>query len=256
MISFLRPFAFSVFLCFSLLSCDGGSQTNNPKHVVNLLVDLLNDPSPDVRRTAALSLGKMAHPDGEPALLGALDDTDSLVREYSAWALGQVGENVSDQTVLPLVKVLGDEVAEVKAAAAHALTMIGIRPMLIELLIEALSVAEVHTRRVIVQSLAGLDAPLAYPALLAALHDEDARVRQGAVSALGELGDRRALPALRKRLLHDPDQGVRTEAAFRLGKLGDETDIASLRKAAQTDPTPIVHLWASWALQEIEGPVE
>ena len=79
--------------------------------------------------------------------------------------------------------------------------------------------------RAAVEALTQLEAKSAYPILRGALTDPDPAVRQGALAALGELGDRRVLPDFQQRLLLDADPGVRTEAAYRLGKLGDAQEL-------------------------------
>ena len=220
--------------------------------VVPILGQLLEDPSPDVRRTAALSLGKIAHPDGIPPLVNALRDEDPLVREFSAWALGQMGPDLSEEAVIGLITALGDDVLEVKHAVASALGQVEPHTDRVQLLKEVLAISEVETRKAVIQVLTDFDTPSAYEVIVPALKDPDPRVRQAAVAGLGELADRRALPLLRKRLLQDADEGVRTEAAFRLGKLGDTAEISSLEKAVETDPASTVHVWAQWALQQIE----
>jgi len=233
------------------VGCQADSTRNDPLTLTAALVELLQDPSPDIRRTAALSLGKIGHSAGTQGLAKALSDPDPLVREYSAWALGQIGEEINTDTALAVVSALGDEHPAVKQSAAKALGNIGIRGPMIPLLIEGLKVGEVQSRRAIVDALLHLEGKDAYPALLAVLDDPDPNVRQGAIAALGELGDRQALPLFRKSLLNDPNVGVRTEAAYRLGKLGDQADIPSLQKAVKHDTTPIVHLWTTWAISNI-----
>jgi len=248
----LLPYITLVFVLMVIcLGCQADSTRNDPLTLTAALVELLQDPSPDVRRTAALSLGKIGHSAGTQGLAQALSDPDPLVREYSAWALGQIGEEVNTDAALAVVSALGDEHPAVKHTAAKALGHIGIREPMIPLLIEGLQVGEVQSRRAVVDALMHLEGKSAYSALLAALDDPDPNVRQGAIAALGELGDRQALPLFRKSLLSDPNVGVRTEAAYRLGKLGDPTDLPSLQKAAKQDTTPIVHLWATWAINNI-----
>lgn len=44
-----------------------------------------------IRRNAAVALGNLKDPRAIPALAQALKDSDPLVREHSAWALGQIG---------------------------------------------------------------------------------------------------------------------------------------------------------------------
>ena len=205
-----------------------------------------------MRRTAALSLGKIAHPNSIPALITALGDDDALVREYSAWALGQIGPELTEDAAIALIMALGDEASGVKMAASLALGNVEPQKELIRLLKEVLSISEDRTRMVVIYALSQFDIPSTYPLFLAALKDSSPDVRQGAIAGLGELADRRALPYFQKHLLQDPDEGVRIEAAFRLGKVGSKADVWALRTAIQKDLSPNVHLWASWALEEIK----
>lgn len=245
--------AFILLLLATSVSCQAASSANDPFTVTSRLVELLQDPHPDVRRTAALSLGKIGHSAGMPALIKGLRDHDPVVREYSAWALGQIGEDLNAQAAVALARAMEGEKIAVKMAVAEALGKVGIRKSIMDILIKTLSVGELESRRSAVYALAQLEEISAYGVLLKALEDQDARVRQGAVAALGELGDRRALPSLRKRLLHDGDVGVRTESAFRLGKLGGRDELPYLEKAAKNDPIRLVRLWAMWALQNAGG---
>ena len=239
-----------------ILICAGCTIESPPQTlqtVVPTLITLLQDPNPDVRRTAALSLGKIAESNSITALVRSLqNDTDAQVREYSAWAIGQSGTRLSDDAALALVMALGDEIPHVKQAAAASLEHAEPRKKVLRLLREAMAISEVETRIAVVQALSEFDTPSAYPLFIQALDDSDSRVRQAAVAGLGELGDPRAVRIFRKILLNDGNEGVRTEAAFRLGKLGNKADVYSLQKAIESDPTPNVHLWASWALREIE----
>lgn len=237
----------------SSVGCQADSTRNDPLTLTAALVKLLQDPSPDVRRTAALSLGKIGHSAGTQGLAKALSDHDPLVREYSAWALGQIGEEVNTDAALAVVSALGDPHPAVKKSAAKALGHIGVREPMMPLLLEGLSVGEAPSRRAVVEALMHLEGKNAYSALLEALNDPDPQVRQGAIAALGEIGNQEVRPKLRMSLLRDRNVGVRTEAAYRLGKLGDQADIPSLHKAAKQDTTPIVHLWTTWALNNI-GP--
>jgi len=62
------------------------------------------------------------------------------------------------------------------------------------------------------------------PALLAALRDPDAMVRQRAAQALGESGDARAIKPLQTILKDDPKAEVRAAAVNALGKLAPLND--------------------------------
>lgn len=241
----------SLLLLVSCVGCQPDSKHHDPLSLTATLVELLQDSSPDVRRTAALSLGKIGHSAGTQGLVQALSDSDPLVREYSAWALGQIGEEVNTDAAMALVSALGDEQQSVKNTAAKALGNVGLREPMVPLLVEGLTVGEVQSRRAVVQALMQLEGKDAYAALITALKDADPQVRQGTIAALGELGDRQVLPKFRKILLNDRNVGVRTEAAYRLGKLGDQADLPALQKAAKEDTTPLVHLWTTWAIENL-----
>ena len=184
-------------------------------------------------------------------MVQALSDPDFQVREYSAWALGQIGEDVNDKAAVRLAGALGDEHPSVKHAAAGALGKIGPRQSVIAILTQALAVGESSSRRAAVEALTQLEAKSAYPILRGALTDPDPAVRQGALAALGELGDRRVLPDFQQRLLLDADPGVRTEAAYRLGKLGDAQELEVLDLVSRNDASPSVRLWADRARANI-----
>ncbi len=233
------------------LSCQGDAPVGAPQKVTARLMTLLRDPSRDVRRTAALSLGKIGHSTATTALAQALSDPDHEVREYSAWALGQIGEDVNDKAAVRLAGALGDAHHSVKKAAAQALGKIGPRQPVVAILAQTLAVGEEGSRRAAVEALMQLEAKSVYPALREALTDPASTVRQGALAALGELADRRVLFDFRQRLLLDSDAGVRTEAAYRLGKLGDPGELQDLDRAARNDASPIVRLWANRAKANI-----
>jgi HEAT repeat protein len=245
-----QPFALLLLLTV-LGGCVQSPEPNHPDQVVARLVSLLKDPDPAVRRTAALSLGKIADPGVAVALREGLFDPDETVRRYSAWALGNLGEAAIDPAGLVLVQQLNDPAPAVKTAVAQAIGKIGATQGMVELLGEALNEADPATRRAVVQALGWLESPSAYQMLLDALTDEDADVRQGVVAALGELGDAHALPAIRQRLLKDPDVGVRSEAAFRLGKLGDDSLLPTLQFISAKDEDANVRRWAAWAVTSL-----
>ena len=214
------------------------------------LVALLNSPEPDTRRTAALSLGKIALPGAAAALIQTLRDPDPLVRQYSAWALGNIGEYAPAETGMALAALLHDPSPHVADTAAEAIGRIGGSARVIKKLIEAVHDPRVTTRRAAITALRWMEASSAYAALVQTLKDPDAQVRQGAIAALGELGDRRAVTAMQDRLLHDSAAAVKSEAAYRLGKLGNPSLLPSLRRAASENAENGVERWARWAIEQ------
>jgi HEAT repeat protein len=161
------------------------------------LLQALKYGSPNVRKTAAYALGRLGEPRAVPALMQALKDKDWNGREAAAEALGELG----DKRAMPaLIQALKEDWGWwVRESAAKALSKLGDPGRL---------------------------------ALIQALKDEDENVRKAAAEALGELGDRRAVPAL-IQALKDEDGSVRGAAAWALGKLGDRRAVPALRQAVK-----------------------
>lgn len=86
-----------------------------------------------------------------------------------------------------------------------------------------------------------------------ALTHGDVRVRAAALLALGDLGDRAALPELCNRLAHDPGSMAREAAAQSLARLGDRSVEAALETAARSDPKSKVRRAARNALEQIRA---
>ena len=225
-----------------------------PEFVVPRLITLLQDPNPDFRQTAALSLGKIAAGEATSALVLALHDADPLVRQYSAWGLGNLGERAGAEVVSALIVVLEDPIPAVARASATAIGSLGAGPTAIPPLLTILKDGSVQARRSAITALGLIESPLAYDGLLRALEDGDAGVRQETIAALGELGDRRAVPAIEARLRHDTSGAVRAEAAYRLGILGDEGSLPILRAAAVEDLNEHVRRWAEGAIAALSAP--
>lgn len=92
------------------------------------------------------------------------------------------------------------------------------------------------------------------PALIAAVSDADARVRQLSAQAIGEIGPAAvaAVPALIK-LLADSDEGSRNTACIGLTRIGPgaKEALPALRNAL-SDPRPDVRRFAQQAIKAIE----
>ena len=236
---------------FSLSGCIVESEPESPEKITQRLASLLHDPQPDVRRTASLSLGKIADPSSISYLVESLSDPDEEVRQWSAWALGNMGDDLTEQSVVPLIRLLADPSDAVKQAAVLALSHTTLSKELIPVLLEAYSISTHSTRQALVLALSHFSIPASYELFLEASQSSDPFLRQAALAGLGELGDSRSLPVFRTRLLQDINVGVRAEAAYRLGKLGGKNEAAVLKQSRDTDPTPTVHFWSSWALGQI-----
>lgn len=243
-------FPISLILPACIVSTDHREPT--PEQVLPRLVAVLKDPNPELRRTAAQSLGKIARKEAVPALLEALRDPDAGVRRHAAWALGMIGADALGPERSPLATLLFDVDPAVREAAAMALGLTGDTQAGIELLLERLQELETpaDSKRLAAASLGGMEARSAVTGLTRLLADPDARVRRWAIAALGEIADEQAVKPLGTLLAKDPDPSVRLEAAFRLGKFGG-TAARPVLTAALKDADENVRRLAKAALKEL-----
>ena len=233
------------------IGCVIETTPESPALITERLINLLQDPQPDTRRTAALSLGKISDPQSISALVSSLSDPDEEVRQWSAWALGNLADSLSREALVGLVQHVADPSDAVREAVVLALSLTQISEEVLQVLGEAYTISTDATQLTIIQALAQFEFPFAYSVFIQALQSQDPLIRQTAIAGLGELGDSRGLLVMRTHLLQDSNAGVRSEAAFRLGKLGGPADIPALRQARETDPTPNVHFWATWSITQI-----
>jgi HEAT repeat protein len=220
-----------------------------PEKAVPLLIQILKDPDPTQRQTAAQSLGKIGRKEALPALIEAFNDPDPGVRRQAAWAVGVIGADSASarQSLIPL---LFDDDPGVRESAAPALGRTGEARTGLQLLEARLSALDTSsdTKRLAAAALGGM-AIVGSSALVGPLlHDQDPLVRRWAVAAVADIGDRDAATSLGRLLKTDPNPGVRIEAAFHLGKIGDASARQSLTLAL-TDPDEHVRLLAKSGLQ-------
>ncbi|MBI4003173.1 MAG: HEAT repeat domain-containing protein [Nitrospira defluvii] len=249
------PSAFAIHLIFWLLfwsvmaGCYVDAPPAGPDVMSARLGELLADPDPDMRRTAAEALGKIGHRSARSGLISALNDREACVRSAAALSLGRLGDAESGTA---LVQSLSDPAEAVRVAAALALGEIEPSPVSEALILARLRHTDGPERMAASRALLGLDTISFSGDLAGALRDTDQRIRQGVAAVLGETGDVRAVPHLLSLLRTDAVAGVRTEAAFRLGKIGDDRVMPDLAKVATSDSDLVVRGWARWAMQQIK----
>ncbi len=209
---------------------------------VGPLTESLQNGDADVRWMAAVALGDIGDPAAVPALMKALNDTDTYARSRAALALAAIGEPARDglltslrdgnervrwgaalalgsiggeSAVAALVGALRDPDPEVRQQACGALGDIG--EAAVPSLIEALATDEDDLHR---EAVAALDL-VGHPAvarLIAALGSDDRRISTGAAAALGEIGDPRSVDAL-IAAAQDEQMEVREAARQALGSI-------------------------------------
>ena len=209
------------------------------------------------RAFAAELLGRVGSAKAVPALLETVQATqteDSDVREIALRALARIAD---PQAVAPLVEALAyaepwlaPRIADI--LARHGEAVVG--PVLGLLSGTGSSPARAWAANV----LGEVRSQRAFPSLIRGLDDADDEVRAKSATALGRLGDRRAVAALLDRLLTDPAPFVRVRIATALGQLGGPEVIDRLVRALG-DRTWWVRMRAVEALEQIgsiaEGPL-
>lgn len=165
-----------------------GNVKNKDKRIVPALADrLLHDENGPVRWYAVKSLGKLKDRRAIPAILEAVNDVDTEVREDVVQAFGRIG---GKDLVEPAVKMLDDDFISVRVAAVMAVE--------------------------------SFNDPRGNKAIVRMLEDPEPSVRRTAARSLGNLGDTSNIPALEK-LLTDPNRKVRIVAGNALKKLKEKT---------------------------------
>ena len=147
------------------------------------------------------------------------------VRAEAARDLAKHAGDAREEVIRGLERALRDEGGQVRAAAATAL-------------------ADTHA----VESL---------PALLLAVEDDNALVRQMAICALGEIGDPRATERLR-RALRDPRAEVRFQAVIAFPRVTASPDdaVEALLEATRDEDPLVCHVALRMADEVCEGKVD
>jgi HEAT repeat protein len=200
-----------IVLLFAFLTIASGTMACAPSPEVKEAIRALGDGNWEVRRDAALELGRIGPERGViPALIQALGDDEWKVREAASDALGRIGP----EAVPALIQALEDEDWRVREAAAWALRVIrpravGAAPALLQVL-EDDENADVREAAAEALGETGLEKEV-IPALIQALEDEE-RVHKAATDALVHIGPE-AVPALLQVLEDDENADVREAAA-------------------------------------------
>ncbi|MBM4319576.1 MAG: hypothetical protein FJ125_06375, partial [Deltaproteobacteria bacterium] len=171
-----------------------------------VLARALSDADPQVRAAAAAALGESPVSQAD-LLIDALQSPDAEVRRGAALELGRLGET---KAIDPLIGVLVDISLAVRTAARQSLLALGWHPVGWRASPDARGYAYWTLRAEWLGS--DPDEPQA-SLLLRGLSEGDPDRRRNAAEALGLLGDPAALGALHFTVASDADAAVRTVAA-------------------------------------------
>ena len=85
-----------------LTGCVQDSPPSSRERTVSLLLELLHDERPEMRRTAAESLGKIGDPRAADSILPLIQDPASVVREASVMAIGRLKPTATEACGCPV----------------------------------------------------------------------------------------------------------------------------------------------------------
>lgn len=188
--------------------------------VVDALIRALDDPAPEVRRSAVNSLRDIGEPAGLAALEALLDDPEDDVRLAAEVVLGL--RPASDNLVFP-----SSSPSPPREAVIDSLTTLVSSP-------------DARSRLSAARALGNLASSRSTPALVQTLDDEDWRVREAAANALGNIGDSAAIPGL-LRAWPDPDDHVRASIVSSLGEIGEILGAPPVIEALADDDRHVRH---------------
>lgn len=194
------------------------------------VISSLHDPSPRVRREAAIALSKIGDAKAVEALVHQLEEHPDLVEEETIEALGELRDG---RAVEVLASYLRSPRSMVRRAAAKALGRIGDPASIPPLLEGAADPADTDLRRASLQALRLLGAKEVEGVVAGALFDPHPSVRIAAAEAISELGLAGSAEVLR-RSLESFDDEAQSEVAYALGCVGNVEDVPQiLREASQ-----------------------
>lgn len=229
------------------------------KLAVPALIEALDDSESDVRREAAKALGFIKDARAVPSLIESLSDRDTNVRLYAAYALGEI----KDAEAAPaLLKALNDTEWCVRDQAAWALREIR-DPKIANSLVAALTEDNADVTQIL-WLLGNLEEAQICDRLTVLLKNADAQTRMRAVHALSTLGGANVIDPLISTL-KDEDPDVRCCAVRALLETGDkrvkkpleelvaQENDAEVREAAKNaliEMSPSRHLAAWWSFDD------
>jgi len=161
----------------------------------------------DARAIAAETLGMLGQHAGPavPVLLAHLDDGCSTVRYDIAWALGQIGDTSTVDTLLQ--RLLVEEDPDVAGVVRDSIIQLGGDP--VAWLMDRLASPDPWTRRAALQAYGQARGRYQLAKLATFLEDESPMVRAEAATIIGRSHARSMTATLARRLVTEPDHAVR-----------------------------------------------
>ncbi|MHB9134167.1 MAG: HEAT repeat domain-containing protein [Armatimonadota bacterium] len=176
----------------------------------------LRDKDPDIRKAATASMVKLGAA-AVDTLIGAINDPDEYLRQESMRALGHIKDPRAINPLLAILKVRGPDYK----IAADALEELGWKPSKSEERV-LFAFARGQFDTAVAEGAAAVE-----PLVIMLQTEHGADMRTVAARALGQIGDKRAIPAL-VRAMYDESADVHEAAAGALGQIGDPSAIEPL----------------------------
>jgi HEAT repeat protein len=217
----------SLAIACALIEIDPHNEENATLALPHVRVATQN-PQPEIRREAAIALGRVGRHAKEivPLLKQGLSDKDPTVRRQCLVALAEYGPE-SAAAIPDIIKTLGHGRPDIRSVACYALGRIGISSdTALDSLTRLLHSRDAHERTLAAWALVRISPDeetkrIAMPFLAAALHgDNNPQLRLQVAETLGEIGRNSTLAkeAL-EAALKDSDESVRQAASKALNSI-------------------------------------
>jgi len=213
------------------------------------LLKTLNDRNFYVRRAAVNALGKLGIPDLGTFLLPLLETSDSRMLRTTITALKRLRTRQAIPKMIALLETYVHDPHQRELTVVKTL-VVALGDLRAEAAVPVLTrVARgyVGARSLAVIALGKIGDPQIYPVLIEALSSKSINLRLAALRGLTNLAHVDD-PAPVRELLHSPDSRLRRAAILALGELGDKAAIPTLLTIAQEDDSPLVRPAAVEAL--------
>ncbi len=227
--------------------------TQTPDEIASEVARLsgqLNSSDEEERRSAVLTLAALEHAAARNALISALADKSERVRAAAVTGLGRFEDAGLATIVAPLVTK--DKSAFVRKSAAYALGRMR-SPAGTAALVAALRDKEIEVRGAAAVALGEYPDAQAIEPLTAALADKSEFVRAQSARSLGAntRAAARAVPSLIRVLTSDQELEPKRQAAAALGQIGDRSALPALEAAVRA-PDPHLSSAALTAIERIK----
>jgi len=212
------------------------------------------DADPSVKSAAAGAIGAIGGPRAVTLLAASLESANGALRAAAVHGVSYLGP---EGAPLGHLLVLASETEELHRAVCVAIAALGRAGRDAEpALIRILSDPDDEARRLAASVYLGLGwaSPEGTKALAEALFDSNPWVRGYAATALGQLADRSALPALVRCYEQYGDDKTREAAVFAIGTMGAAApDQLPFLRRVRDEESGILRLRAAWAAASVAG---